>query len=529
MTTIDFPGRIRSPATTPVSGLSIRWLLDLKARERGSHPFLVWEPTVGSRRVWTYAEFCAGVARVANGLHRRGLRPGDKMVIHLDNCPEFLLAWFATTSLGAVAVCTNARSSEDELRYFAEHSEAVGAITQPGFASLVDKATDGWVICTEGDGGDRPAAADSFDSLLGGDDTAPPTPDIDCYQPAWIQYTSGTTSRPKAVVLTHANALWGAKVSAAHEGLTPTDVHLIQLPLFHINALCYSTLASLWAGGTVVLQPGFSASRFWDVAVRNRCTWTSVAPFCVRALLTREVPAEHSFRLWGNGISSPPEDEVFGVRTLGWYGMTETVSHPVMDEVGFPGRQFACGRPMSEYQVAVVHEDGTPVGPGETGSILVRGVPGVSLFAGYLHDPAATSAAVDAECWLHTGDRVTVHDDGFMTFADRDKDMLKVGGENVAASEVERIIMTCPGVVEVAVVAQRHPMLDEVPVAFVVGDGSRPALAEEIEAACRQRLADFKVPSRVLIVDDLPRSTLNKIAKAELRRQLAEDNQGGHQ
>jgi crotonobetaine/carnitine-CoA ligase len=249
-----------------------------------------------------------------------------------------------------------------------------------------------------------------------------------------------------------------------------------------------------------------------------------VAPFCVRALLTQEVPDRHAFRLWGNGISSPPEDEVFRVRTLGWYGMTETVSHPVMDDPGNPGRPFAMGRPTPEYEVAVLHPDGAPVEPGQTGSIFVRGLPGVSLFAGYLHDDTATAEAVNSEGWLRTGDLVTVHDDGFMSFADRDKDMLKVGGENVAASEVERVVLGIPGVVEVAVVAQRHPMLDEVPVAFVVATDARPDLEAEILAACRTQLSDFKVPRQVRIVDDLPRSTLNKIAKAELRRQLADED-----
>jgi carnitine-CoA ligase len=521
---IDFPGRIRSPFTTMASGRNVPWLLERRSRDRASHPFLIWEPTTGSRRTWTYAEFASDVGRAAAGLHRRGIRSGDRLVIHMDNCPEFLIAWFACVSLGAVAVCTNARSSRDELRYFAEHSEAIAAITQPSHVSLVDSAMGdrGWIVSTTpapDAEGDPPGQADAFDSLLA--DEAPPTIAIDCYQPAWIQYTSGTTSRPKAVVLTHANALWGAKVSAAHESLTRDDIHLIQLPLFHINALCYSTLASLFVGGTVVLQPGFSASRFWDVAVRNRCTWTSVAPFCVRALTKHDVPGEHWFRLWGNGFSSPPEDEIFRVRTLAWYGMTETVSHPVMDEADLPGRQYGMGRPTPEYEVAVLDDDGIPVAPGATGNIFVRGLPGLSLFAGYLHDETATKEAVDADGWLRTGDRCTVHEDGFMSFADRDKDMLKVGGENVAASEVERIILTCPGVVEVAVVAKRHPMLDEVPVAFVVADGDRPGLAEQIAAACREQLSDFKVPREIRIVDDFPRSTLNKIAKAELRRALA--------
>jgi crotonobetaine/carnitine-CoA ligase len=343
------------------------------------------------------------------------------------------------------------------------------------------------------------------------------------YEPAWIQYTSGTTSRPKAVVLTHANAVWGGKVCAAHEGLTPDDVHLVHLPLFHINALAYSTLSTLWTGATAVVMPGFSSSRFWDVALRNGCTWTSMIPFAVQALSGREVPAGHRFRHWGYGLCSPADDERFGIRTLGWYGMTETVSHPVMDEPMNPGAAGCMGRPTPEYQVAVLRDDGSPVEVGETGGIFVRGVPGVSLFAGYLHDDEATAATVDEDGWLRTGDLVTVHESGYLQFADRAKDMLKVGGENVAASEIERVIMTVPGVLEVAVVGVPHPMLDEVPVAFVIGsDGA--TVEAEVLAACRRQLADFKIPRQVHVVDEMPRSTLNKIAKAQLRRSLIEEH-----
>ena len=524
----DFPGRARSIRTTVAAGRSVPWLLDLRSTTRAGHPFLVWEPFTGGPRVWSYAQFSNEVRAVAAGLRRRGIRPGQKVVIHLENCPEFLLTWFACTSMGAVAVCTNTRSSEEELTYYGEHSEAVAAVTQPSSASLVNAALPklDWLAVTGTDAGeepvDAPDPAESFDALRADPADGAPV-DVAPLEPAWIQYTSGTTSRPKAVVLTHANAIWGAKVSATHETLTRDDVHLVHLPLFHINALCYSVLATLWAGGTAVLQPRFSASRFWDVSLRNRCTWTSVAPFCVRALASQEVPNEHSYRLWGAGFSSPPEDSVFGVRSIGWYGMTETVSHPVIDEPDTPGRPFGMGRPAPEYEVTVLDGDGRPVEAEQTGAIFVRGIPGVSLFAGYLHDEQATRDTVDERGWLTTGDLATVHADGFMSFSDRAKDMIKVGGENVAASEIERVVLEVPGVVEVAVVAARDRMLDEVPVAFVTSSSGDPGLRDAVLESCRRRLADFKVPRDVRVVDDMPRSTLNKIAKAELRRQLADE------
>lgn len=521
------PGTSNRLNTTMANGRNLSWLLETRAQMRPDHPFITWEPFSGEPDVYTYARFAAEVAEVAAGLRARGIAQGDTVVVHLENCPEFLLTWFALTRIGAVAVCTNARSSVDELRHFGEHSRAVAAVTQPKFAGQVAEALPGlrWIAVTTTDAGEAPtdgnapAAADSFATLRGAaaDGAAA---QVDAFDPAWIQFTSGTTSRPKAVVLTHANALWGGKVSALHEDLNRDDVHLVHLPLFHINALAYSTLATMFVGGSAVLVPRFSSSRFWDVSLRNRCTWASMIPFVVRSLATREVPPEHQYRIWGVGASSAPDEQMFRVRTLAWYGMTETVTHAVMDEVHSPAHPFGMGRPVPEYEVALLHEDGTPCAPGETGGVFVRGVPGLSLFKEYLYDEAATRESVDEDGWLKTGDTATLHADGYMSFSDRAKDLLKVGGENVAASEVERVIMLVPGVSEVAVVAAKHRMLDEVPVAFVIGTGTNPTLQADVLAACKAQLADFKVPREVRVVDEMPRSTLNKIAKAELRKTL---------
>jgi crotonobetaine/carnitine-CoA ligase len=171
--------------------------------------------------------------------------------------------------------------------------------------------------------------------------------------------------------------------------------------------------------------------------------------------------------------------------------------------------------------------DGREAAPGETGELQIRGLRGLSLFAEYLNNPDATAESFDDDGWFVTGDRATLGEGGWLYFADRSKDMLKVGGENVAASEIERVLMTVPGVVEAAVVAKKHPMLDEVPVAFVrcslpAGE-QRSALVGAIEAACASALADFKRPREIRVVDELPRSTLEKIAKAQLRSLLAAD------
>jgi len=184
---------------------------------------------------------------------------------------------------------------------------------------------------------------------------------------------------------------------------------------------------------------------------------------------------------------------------------------------------MSMGRPAPEYQLRVTADDGRPAELGETGDLAIRGVRGLSLFAEYAGNAQATADAFDEHGFFLTGDRVSVAPDGYLVFADRSKDMLKVGGENVAASEIERVVALVPGDHEAAVVAKKHRMLDEVPVVFVIAAPGAPVgLSDAIMAACTTQLATFKRPHEIRLVDALPRSTLEKIAKAELRRILEE-------
>jgi len=522
----DPPGMV-----SPFEGIDVPWLLRRRAETRRDHPFLIWAPFDAPARAWAYGEFHDRVGALAAGLWARGVRPGEFVLIHLDNCIEAMLAWFACAELGAVAVTTNTRSAPAELAYFADHCGAVAAITQPAYAEMV--AAHGrhlsWLAVTSHDEGREPQAgvfgsrADRFEALFG-DSRDRPRRAADPDAPCSVQYTSGTTSRPKAVLWTHANALWGAKVNAAHEDLHERDVHLAYLPLFHTNALAYSMLATLWVGASCVIQPRFSASRFWPVALAHGCTWTSTIPFCMKALLEHEIPKQHRFRLWGTAISAPPAFDAFGIKTIGWWGMTETITHGIVGEIDQPNIPMSIGRPAAEYALRIVDDDGAAVPVGGTGHLLIKGIPGLSLFKEYLHNEDATRQSFDAHGYFITGDRVTRLQHGFIKFADRAKDMLKVGGENVAASEIEQVIAAVAGVREAAVVARSHPMLDEVPVAFIIPapgvDRAPPDLHERVMAACRSALADFKVPHEIRFVDELPRSTLEKVAKAELRRLL---------
>jgi carnitine-CoA ligase len=511
----------------PFAGLDIPWLLRMRSETRRDHPFLIWAPFDAPARHWTYGEFHDRVGALAAGLVRRGIKPDDAVLIHLDNCIEAMLAWFACVELGAIAVTTNTRSAAAEMAYFAGHCRAAAAITQPAYAEMISAHCKElrWIAVIShdpGQSGSKPASnGDSFESLFA-DSADRPRRAADPLAPCSVQYTSGTTSRPKAVLWTHANALWGAKVNAAHQDLHAGDVHQTYLPLFHTNALAYSMLASLWVGASCIIQPRFSASRFWSVALEHGATWTSTIPFCIKALLDHEIPKQHKFRLWGTAVCEPPAFAAFGIKIIGWWGMTETITHGIIGEVDQPNMPMAIGRAATEYTIRITDDDGHPTEVGDTGNLAIKGVPGLSLFKEYLYNEAATRDSFDEDGFFLTGDRVTRLENGFIKFGDRAKDMLKVGGENVAASEIEQVIISVPGVRETAVVAKKHPMLDEVPVAFVIPQGG--VAPEELEAkvlaACRASLADFKVPCEVRLVEEMPRSTLEKVAKVELRKML---------
>ena len=518
---------------SPYGGLDMSRLLLLRADQFGERPFLTWAPFEGEIKTWSYRAFADDVAALAAGLRARGIGRGDRVLIHLENTPEFLLSWHAIARAGGVAVATNARASGEELAYFAEHSAVQAAITQPGLAKLVAENCPNlqWLAVTSHNAGappeesDVPPPEDRFDTLYGGVDKAP-APIGDGTLAVAIHYTSGSTARPKGVVWTHDNILWGAQVSAGHERLVATDKHLVTLPLFHVISGVYSAMACLWAGAEIVLQPRFSARAFWPAATAHKCTWASLVPFCTKALMREPVPEKHWFRNWGHAILNSEVEEYFDVTLLGWWGMTEIITHGIVGDPQLPKRDGAIGRPAHEYELILLREDGSPCAPGETGDLRIKGMRGVSLFKEYLDNPGATSDSFDENGYFITGDRMTLHPDGQLSFSDRAKDMLKVGGENVASAEVERVILQVDGIHEVAVVARADPLRGQLPVAYVVAPGlSESAITSAILARCCTALADFKVPREIRLVDEMPRTGGGaKISKPTLRRWVEAEN-----
>ncbi|MDK3075560.1 AMP-binding protein [Sedimentitalea sp. JM2-8] len=504
-------------------GMSVTWLLDQWVERQPDKTFVIWAPFDQPARSWTYAEMAHEAKRFAAGLHARGVGGGDFVLMHHDNAPEFLGAWLGCAYVGAVPVTTNTRSVAENVAYFAELMQPAAAITQPSLAPLVCEACgpDTPMIVT----GD-PAADYDADALV----ATPlaeifsdgPLPDLaaDHTRNFAVQFTSGTTSRPKPTVWTNANALWGGKTTAMTLRLRREDVTLLYLPLFHANAQV-TFFSALWAGNTVVVHPSFSASRFWDTCAAHGVTWVSMIPFAFKALSGRPVPEHKVHTLIG--LAHLPEAEAeFRTRTMALWGMTETGTVAIMTDADHPGPAGTMGRPLPHYDVEVRKPDGAPAGPGEEGLLYIRGERGASLFKEYYQQPGKTEEAFDASGALDTGDIVRIDDGGWLFFVNRDKDMLRVGGENVAALEIETAILETGLIMECAVVAQRHYMLGDVPVAFVtLTDAGHALTAEELTelvlAQCRAKLADFKVPRSVFVEEDLPRSSLDRVAKAKLR------------
>lgn len=501
-----------SVAALQMQDQDVPWLLEHWAGVQPDKALLVWQPREGEGRTWTYGQFWTDVRRLAAGLHARGLRKGDKLLLHSENCPEMVLTWYACAVLGAVAVTTNTRSVAAEVAYFVDKASCVAAVTQPAFADLVHGAGPRlqWVVTT-----------DELEQLYGAVEDCP-VREREPLLPVGILFTSGTTSKPKAVVHTHANAVWAGRIGPRNIDLDRDDTYLVYLPFFHVNSQSWAFWSVLGVGATAVLMPKWSMSGFWPAVQQHGVTHISLMPFVMAAWA--EAPATHTLRSGSFGMVLPELDQMLGLRVYACFGMTETVTHAITGrpQEGWP--RMSMGHPTPGYEMLVVgKETGEPVALGEVGELWLRGTRGVQLFLEYFDDPEANARAFTDDGWFKTGDMVRVEAGGNVVYTDRDKDLMKVGGENVSAREVEDVCRTVPGVADVAVVGKKHERLDVVPVAFVI---TAPGAVADVAAfekqmieTCAGQLADFKVPRAVYVVDEFPRATLDKVAKNVLREQ----------
>ena len=488
--------------------------LEDKALRFGDEPFLVYEEAAGATARWTWREFDADVNRVAHLLLARGLRHGDRFNLHLGNCPEFLLFWMAAARTGTVMVPTNPVATADEMEYILAHSEARLAVTEAQYATTIH-AVAGRCPALGGVLEARPLAP-----LLDGLPSSKPQTAVAPLAEISMQYTSGTTSKPKGVLLTHANYIYGGEVMSKAMRVGPGDRHLIVLPLFHAGAQVHAFIPMLLCGGSVALMERFSATRFVEQAIRHEATLAALFAAPIRMLLAQPRSASDSgMRLRAVSYAqniTPQQFEEWHARfqapLMQIWGMTETMSLPLMQPLDLPRKPLAMGMPVLGYECKVVDESGKEVPPGTVGELVVSGIPGVSLMKGYFKNPEATASAL-REGWLHSGDQAVMDEEGCFFFVDRKKDMIKRAGENVSASEVEEALKQHPAVFDAAVVGVPDPVRDQAIKAYVIlNDGAR-ATSEELIAWCRARLSGFKVPERVEFRDVFPRTSVGKIQK----------------
>lgn len=519
-------------ATDHIGDRTLRDLLEERVALYGEREFLVFEDRDGGIERYTYREFDARVNQVANGLLAEGIGAEEKVVVHLPNSPAFLITWFALAKIGAVMVPTNTANSAPEMEYVFSFSDATTVVTETPFMGVVGAALSKcpnvrrvFVCRTEA----APPGARLWDDLWRGQPTVLKPIKLHNESTVTIIFTSGTTAQPKGVMLTHANCLWSGERVCKHTRLAPGERNLTALPCFHVNAQSISVLSSLTAGATLVLLEMFSATRFWEQVRRHRANITSLVPALMRTIYAQPPAPEdrdHALRVVFYAINCTDKEktdfeERFGVRFMNGYGLSEAMTIVTLAPIDGNRKWPSIGLPAMDRQVMVVDEEGREVARGEVGELIVKGVPGRTIMKGYYKNPEATAATVK-NGWMHTGDNAWKDEAGYIYFFDRKKDVIKRGGENVSSSEVEKVLMEHPAVLECAVIGVPDPIKDEAVKAFIVVRPGHSLSIEQITAHCAERLAKFKVPQVIEMRDALPKTSIGKIEKKVLQRQERE-------
>jgi len=473
----------------------------------------------------SYREMAARAVGLAGGLSERGVGRGDVVALLTYNCPEFLETVFATNYLGAIAMPINWRLAAPEVRYILDHARARAIVCDESLIDLANGATEGI--------GDRlvrvcvsPASGEGWTPLgdlvtTGKPPVRTPVGADDVHR---LMYTSGTTGRPKGVMITHANLAWKNLAHIIEFGFTGADLGLACGPLYHVGALDLTTTSLIAAGATTIIHRSFEASDVVDEVERSRVTTVWLAPAMVNAIMAlpdierRDLSSVRLIINGGEKMPIPLIERIQRTFPSAWfadaYGLTETVSGDTfLDRDSIVTKLGSVGRPCLYLDLDIWDRAGRSVPAGEPGEIVMRGP---KVFKGYWRDPEATATAF-AGGWFHTGDIGRRDKDGYLFIVDRLKDMIVSGGENIASSEVERVLYEHESVLEAAVVGRADDRWGEVPVAFVVVRPGATATAPALVEHCRAQLARYKVPKDVTFLDALPRNPSGKVLKRELR------------
>ena len=487
-------------------------------------------------RTTTWADFDHRVTKLAGALHRRGVRQGDRVMILMLNRPEFVEATLAANRIGAIAVPVNFRLTPPELAFLVEDCQAAVLVTEPVLAAVGTAVRDIAPTLTTVVVAGAPTDGDvlGYEDLVGEDGDPAPAVDIPNDSPALIMYTSGTTGHPKGAVLTHANL--AAQAMSAMYTTAPdinNDVGFIGVPLFHIAGIG-NMLGGLLLGTPTVIHPlgGFDPGELLDVLEAERVTGIFLVPAQWQAVCAAQQAKPRDIRLralsWG---AAPATDallrqmsETFpSSKILAAFGQTEMspVTCMLLGEDAIRKRG-SVGKVIPTVAARVVDENMNDVPVGEVGEIVYRAP---TLMAGYWNNEKATAEAF-AGGWFHSGDLVRMDDEGYVWVVDRKKDMIISGGENIYCAEVENVLADHPAIVEVAVIGRAHPKWGEVPVA-VAAVSEAGLLLEHLEEFLNERLARYKHPKGLEIVDALPRNPAGKVLKTELRVRYSAAERGG--
>jgi long-chain acyl-CoA synthetase len=478
--------------------------------ERSARHHAVRTALVFKGRRWTYAELDRASSRVASGLRSLGLNAGDRIGVHLPNSPEFVLTYYAANKIGVVPIALNVTYATEELAYIIANGEAAAIVTAPALAGQLPPASR------------MPSVRHVIRDVAALDgDPSLRAMDLDRRETCGILYTSATTGRPKGVMLTHENVVSNTWATNHHLRMTPDDVGLCALPLFHCFGQNFIMNALVSAGATLVLHERFLLDEFLGAIGAERVSLLYAVPTMYILMLGVDLARRDlaPLRLCFSAAASLPAEperqwkERTGHDIHQGYGLTEcspfaSYNH---DTTFKPG---SIGTPIENVEMRVADvATGREAADGELGEILIKGP---NVMQGYFRNPEATAEAVRGG-WLHSGDIGYRDREGYFFIVDRVKDMINVSGFKVFPREVEEILFEHPAVKEVAVVGAPDPVRGESVKAFIVLKEGEAMDAESLRALCRGRVAAYKVPEAVEFITALPKSPTGKILKKELR------------
>lgn len=497
--------------------MNLASLVDDNLAEFGEYPATLYDD-----RWFTNREQAEAGSRFAGALLDLGIGAGDRVVVMLPNCPEVGQSYGGVLRIGGVVVPVLFLLAAEELRHILVDSEARAVVTSPEFAPKAQEAAAGLgpaprVVVVGG----APAGTLAYEELVAAGSPDVPVADRAPEDPALFMYTSGTTGRPKGVVLTHGNMLHQAEAIHEISEIDPTALGLAVLPMAHAGGLV-SWVAGQKHGSRSVLMRWFDPELFCRNVERNRVVVTALVPTMAAFLLQH--PAMDASDL------SSLEQVVFGaapapielvraferktgatVRVV--YGLTEAAPVVTADRISVPRKPGSSGLPIPGVEVAIMDAEDRPLPPGEVGEICVRGP---NVMAGYHNLPEETAEVLRGG-WLHTGDLGNLDADGYLFVVDRVKDLIIRGGFNIYPRDVEEVLHQHAAVAEAAVVGVPDELYGEEVEAFVVRAVGAEAAEEELVAFCRGRLAKYKCPKRVTFVPELPKNQVGKVLKRVLR------------